>query len=77
MLLRRAEDRWRLTGRAEGFAREAVDEGRPLRYGYPAVLFDPERSERSRGRSQTRPVFVMDEDGLAEPETVAGELIGG
>ncbi|MFE1099040.1 AAA domain-containing protein [Nocardiopsis alba] len=79
-LLSRAEDRWRLTGRAEGLAREAVDEGRLLRYGYPAVLFDPVRSERGRGRkAKLAPLFVMDveveeEDGehflvpVGEPE---------
>ncbi|MBR8744244.1 AAA domain-containing protein [Nocardiopsis sp. MG754419] len=61
VLLSRAKDRWRLTGRAEGLAREAVGEGRPLRYGYPAVLFDPVRSERGRGRkAKLAPLFVMD-----------------
>lgn len=61
VLLSRAADRWRLAGRAEGLAREAVDEGRPLRYGYPAVLFDPVRSERGRGRkAKLAPLFVMD-----------------
>ncbi|MEU3018281.1 AAA domain-containing protein [Nocardiopsis sp. NPDC007018] len=80
VLLSRVEDRWRLTGRAEGLAREAVDEGRPLRYGYPTVLFDPVRSERGRGRkAKLAPLFVMDveveeEDGehflvpVGEPE---------
>ncbi|PWV54853.1 AAA domain-containing protein [Nocardiopsis sp. L17-MgMaSL7] len=80
VLLSRAADRWRLAGRAEGLAREAVDEGRHLRYGYPAVLFDPVRSERGRGRkAKLAPLFVMDveveeEDGerflvpVGEPE---------
>ncbi|WAE75596.1 AAA domain-containing protein [Streptomonospora nanhaiensis] len=61
VLLSRAEGRWRLTGRAETLAREAVKEGRPLRYGYPAVLFDPVRSDRGSGRkAKLAPLFVMD-----------------
>ncbi|MFE3457014.1 AAA domain-containing protein [Nocardiopsis aegyptia] len=61
VLLSGSADRWRLTGRAEGLAREADKDGRPLRYGYPAVLFDSDRSERGKGRrAKCAPLFVMD-----------------
>jgi len=68
VLLSRAQDSWRLTGRAETLAREAVKEGRPLRYGYPAVLFDPVRSDRGSGRrAKLAPLFVMDVEMAEEP----------
>ncbi len=81
VLLSRAAERWTLVGRAEGLARAATKEGRPLRYGYPAVLFDPEADGSGRRGRQAKlaPLFVMDvemvEDGdgrhlvpVSEPE---------
>ncbi|MFE0265465.1 AAA domain-containing protein [Nocardiopsis alba] len=60
-LLSRTVERWPLVGRAEVLARAATKEGRPLRYGYPAVLFDPQREGRGRGsRTKLAPLFVMD-----------------
>lgn len=61
VLLSGTADRWRPTGRAEGLAREAAKDGSPLRYGYPAVLFDPTGSEHGSGRrAKIAPLFAMD-----------------
>ncbi|MFD6095200.1 AAA domain-containing protein [Nocardiopsis flavescens] len=69
-LLSRARERWAPTGRADDLAAEAAKEGRPLRYGYPAVLFDPVR--RGGGARRTRPkvapLLVMDVEVVEEPE---------
>jgi hypothetical protein len=77
-LLSGAAERWPLTGRAEALAREADKDGRALRYGYPAVLFDSDRGERSRGRrTKIAPLFVMDvalvEEGDRRFLTAVGE----
>ncbi|WP_231493913.1 AAA domain-containing protein [Nocardiopsis sp. CNT312] len=68
-LLSGAEDRWRLAGRAEGLAREAAKEGAPLRYGYPAVLFDPSPSAgKGRGKAKLAPLIVMDVEMAEGPD---------
>ncbi|MEU0487716.1 AAA domain-containing protein [Nocardiopsis sp. NPDC006139] len=66
-LLSRALERWAPTGRAGDLAGEAAKESRPLRYGYPAVLFDPARRGRRGGRPKAAPLVVMDVEMVEEP----------
>ncbi|MEV6819805.1 AAA domain-containing protein [Nocardiopsis dassonvillei] len=68
VLLSRAAERWALTGRAESLAREAVKEGRPLRYGYPTVLFDPVSTDRRGTKPKLAPLIVMDVELAQEPD---------
>ncbi|CAL9387083.1 ATP-dependent RecD-like DNA helicase [Nocardiopsis dassonvillei] len=67
-LLSRVRERWALTGRADDLAREAAKDGRPLRYGYPTVLFDPGRRGRRAGRPRIAPLIVMDVEMVEEAE---------
>lgn len=67
VLLSGSADRWLLSGSAEKLALEAGKERKPLRYGYPAVLFDTLRSERGGGRrTKVAPLFVMDVEMVEE-----------
>ena len=67
VLLSGSADRWRLSESAENLALEAAKERRPLRYGYPAVLFDTTRSERGGGRrAKLAPLFVLDVEMVEE-----------
>ena len=67
VLLSGSADRWPLSKSAENLALEAAKERRPLRYGYPAVLFDTARPERGGGRrAKLAPLFVMDVEMVEE-----------
>ncbi|WP_026126714.1 hypothetical protein [Nocardiopsis xinjiangensis] len=59
-LLSGASERWALHGVADTLARAAEREGKPLRYGYPAVVFSPASSGKRKARTKVAPLFVMD-----------------
>lgn len=68
-LLSGSADRWPLSESAKNLALEAEKERRPLRYGYPAVLFDTARSEGGGGRrAKLAPLFVLDVEMVEEQD---------
>ena len=69
VLLSGSAERWPLSESAENLALEAAKERRPLRYGYPAVLFDTVRAERGGGRrAKVAPLFVVDVEVVEEQQ---------